>query len=356
MTPGHERSLIDEVIAGDNRRLQGLAAAGILPLPLEELIELQVRLVASDDPEIARQARESLDRHDPALVVNYLRGEASLAVVAHFAEGGRLLPVVEAALQRRDLDPQLLARIAPLVGPEVQELVLLRQDLIIEHPEILDALELNKNLSRYALRLVGEYRHHLLAASRTGAPAPASWDSDEAGTSGAAHEPGAFGDTEPAAEALPAPDETGAESEEATFDEQTGLSEGEIRELPVSTRLRLAFGASRTLREILVRDPSAQVALTVLKNSPITEGEVERFASSRKICEEVLLAIADNRQWSRRYRIVHNLVRNPRTPPGISIKLVSRLSVRDLGLLRFDRNVPEAVRQMARSLHAVRGH
>lgn len=351
MTAGPDRSLIDEVIAGDNRRLQGLAAAGILPLPLEELIELQVRLVSSEDVEISRQARESLESHDPAFVVSFLRGDASLAVVAHYAEGGRLLPVVEAALQRRDLDPELLARIASLVGPDVQELVLLRQDLIIEHPRILDALELNQNLSRYSRRLVGEYRQHLLTADRTGAGA--SWELDDEVAGDEALDAGALVDAAATAEARPEGDE---DEEEATFDEQTGLSEGEIRELPVSTRLRLAFGASRTLREILVRDPSAQVALTVLKNSPITEGEVERFASSRKICEEVLLAIADNRQWSRRYRIVHNLVRNPRTPPGISIKLVSRLSVRDLGLLRFDRNVPEAVRQIARNLFAVRGH
>ena len=343
MTASSERSLIDEVITGGNRRLQALAAAGILPLPLEELIELQVRLTTGADEAIASQARESLDHHDPAFLVGYLRRDAKRAVVEYFAQHGRLLPVIEAALQRRDLDPLLLERIAPGVTPDVQEILLLRQDLIVEHPEILDALERNQRLSRYARRLIGEYRSHLLVAPRAPEPIPGP------------DEPRADSGTEPEPSESREGEAEVAE-EEATFDEQTGLSEGEIRDLALSTRLRLAFGASRTLREILIRDPAPQVALTVLKNSPVTEGEVERFASSRKVSEEVLLAIADDRQWNRRYRIVHNLVANPRTPPGISVKFVPRLSLRDLGMLRFDRNVPEAVRQVARRLYEVRMH
>jgi hypothetical protein len=344
LTASSERSLIEEVIAGGNRRLQALAAAGILPLPLEELIDLQVRLLACADQEVVRQSRESLDRHDPAFLVGHLRRDAGRAVVEYFAEHGRLLPVVEAALQRRDLDPQLLERIAPAVAPDVQEILLLRQDLIVEHPEILDALERNQRLSRYARRLIGEYRRHLLVAPA----APEQVVEPE--------QPVEAGDSEPGPAESQSDAEAAGEEEEATFDEQTGLSEGEIRELALSARLRLAFGASRSLREILIRDPAPQVALTVLKNSPVTEGEVERFASSRKVSEEVLLAIADDRQWNRRYRIVHNLVANPRTPPGISVKFVPRLSLRDLGALRFDRNVPEAVRQVARRLYAVRMH
>jgi hypothetical protein len=346
LTAAPERSLIDEVIAGDNRRLQGLAAAGILPLPLEELIELQVRLACGADAEIAAQSRESLARHDPAFLVGYLRSDASRAVVAYYAEHARLLPVAEAALQHRDIEPALLERIARWIGPDVQEILLLRQDLIVEHPEILDALEHNQKLSRYADRLIGEYRRHLLARPE---PAPDPALDDAAEPEATAAEPEATA-AEPATETAVAPEE------EVTFDEQTGLSEGEIRDLPVATRTRLAFGASRTLRDILVRDPAPQVALTVLKNSPVTEGEVERWASSRKLCEEALVSIAEDRQWNRRYRVVHNLVRNPRTPPGISIKFVTRLSVRDLGLLRLDRNVPEAVRQAARRLHEVRSH
>jgi hypothetical protein len=345
-----ERSLIDEVVDGGNRRLQGLAAAGILPLPLEELIELQVRLLLGDDPEIVRQARASLDGHDPTLLVSFLRSEASPAVVEYYAEHGRLLPVVEAALQRRDIDPRLLERIAPAAGPDVQELLLLRQDVIVEHPRILDALESNPRLSRYADRLVGEYRRHLLTR-------PKPTVEEEAEALGEA-EPAPEGADLEAGEPEAGEAEPGAEEgeEEVAFDEQTGLSEGEIRELPVATRTRLAVGASRTLRDILIRDPSPHVALAVLKSSPVTEAEIERFTSSRAVCEEVLIAIAEDRQWNRRYRIIQNLVRNPRTPPGIAIKFVSRLSVRDLGLLRFDRNVPDAVRQAARRLHEVRIH
>ena len=43
--------------------------------------------------------------------------------------------------------------------------------------------------------------------------------------------------------------------------EQTKLSEGQIRTLSIPARLKLARGASRSLRAILIRDSNTQVAL-----------------------------------------------------------------------------------------------
>jgi hypothetical protein len=43
-------------------------------------------------------------------------------------------------------------------------------------------------------------------------------------------------------------------------------------------------------------------------------------------------------------------VNNPKTPVGISIGFIPRMSVRELGILETSRNVPEAVRSAARSL------
>jgi hypothetical protein len=49
----------------------------------------------------------------------------------------------------------------------------------------------------------------------------------------------------------------------------------------------------------------------------------------------------------RSYTVVHNLVRNPKTPPLISQRLITRLLSKDLSALGRDRSVPEAVRRNA---------
>jgi hypothetical protein len=45
--------------------------------------------------------------------------------------------------------------------------------------------------------------------------------------------------------------------------------------------------------------------------------------------------------------VVANLVRNPRTPIGIGIALVSRLNPKDMKAVAVDKNVPEAIRKAA---------
>jgi hypothetical protein len=50
------------------------------------------------------------------------------------------------------------------------------------------------------------------------------------------------------------------------------------------------------------------------------------------------------------YGIAHGLVRNPKTPPGISMQLLHRLTDRDVKSVAVDRNVPEALRLAARRM------
>ena len=54
----------------------------------------------------------------------------------------------------------------------------------------------------------------------------------------------------------------------------------------------------------------------------------------------------------RNYAVMSALARNPKAPVAVSLRLVSRLSSRDIKQLTRDRNVPDAVRQMARRIAA----
>ncbi|HEX2163175.1 MAG TPA: hypothetical protein VHM02_04445, partial [Thermoanaerobaculia bacterium] len=134
----------------------------------------------------------------------------------------------------------------------------------------------------------------------------------------------------------------------------TGLTEAQVRMLPVPARIKLARGAPRSLRQILIRDPHPVVARAVLAGNAFSDQEVEGIASNRSVDEEVLAEIARRREWIAQYRVALALVKNPRTPLALAVRLVPRLSVRDLRLLSLDRNVPDPVRSTAQRLYRIK--
>ncbi|HXH06319.1 MAG TPA: hypothetical protein VNI83_06980 [Vicinamibacterales bacterium] len=122
----------------------------------------------------------------------------------------------------------------------------------------------------------------------------------------------------------------------------------QVSALPVTEKLKLAVKGTREQRAVLVRDPNRIVAVAVLSSPKLTESEIESFARMANVTDEVLRIIGTNRQWTHHYAVVAALVRNPKTPPAVSLNLINRLAERDIKALSIDRNVPEALRLAAR--------
>ena len=330
-----QSSLLEQVRSG-NRQLQLLAADGVLPLPPEDLIPLQVELARGTDPQVAERAKDNLLKADLRMVRPFLERAAGEPVLAFFAEEARNPALLEAILRRRDVPRRILAWLARRIPPDLQELLLLRQDAIVEEPAILQALEENPQVSSYSQRRIAEYREHLLPRQRSAAPAsqePLEMDDEE------------LEEVIATVRDLPASGE---------IEEKTGLSEGQIRLLPIPARLKLSRGAPRSLRSVLLRDTNAQVAVSVVVNNNLSEQEIEQTAASRAVVEEVLEAISRRREWVNKYTVAKALVWNPRTPLPTALRLVSRLAVRDLRDLGRDRNVPDAVRSTALRLYRIK--
>jgi hypothetical protein len=127
-----------------------------------------------------------------------------------------------------------------------------------------------------------------------------------------------------------------------------------IMKMGMKDRARLAMKGDREARNILIRDPNRVIAQAVVKNPRITEQEIEKIASMRAVSEDILRQIANNRQWSRLYSVVHNLARNPRTPIANVLGILSRLQLKDLNALSKNRNVSDAVRRQAARLSQAR--
>jgi hypothetical protein len=142
-----------------------------------------------------------------------------------------------------------------------------------------------------------------------------------------------------------------------TSADATGMETGEKKKLNVQQvlqtmtipqKIKLALMGAKDARTLLIRESSKMIALSVLENPRITMGEIEFFAKSTNLSEDVMRKIGSNSEWSKRYAVTSALVSNPKTPVGISLGFVNKLSDRDLGLLEKSRNVPAAVRTAAR--------
>jgi hypothetical protein len=334
-----QSSLLDQVRSGTNRQLQVLAASGLLPVPPEELIPVQVELARGRDAEIAQSAAQTLLGLDPRIAGPFLEHQAYESVLSFFAAESSHPGIIEVIIRRRDVPRQVLKDLARRVPPDLQEVLILRQDAILDEPTILEALEDNPQLSSYTQRRIAEYRQHLLPRERGGTAGPTPVEVEEMEDEDLVITLAAI------KRAMPV---------EGEVEDQTGLSEGQIRMLPVPARLKLSRGAGRVLRGFLLRDSNTQVALSALLSNNLPEQEVEQVANSRAVAEEILDAIARKREWVSRYSVAKALVKNPKTPLPISMKLINRMAVRDLRDLGRDKNIPDAVRSTALRLYRIK--
>ena len=142
---------------------------------------------------------------------------------------------------------------------------------------ILEALEKNPKLSAYATRRIAEYRRHLVVEEEEeedeeeyeyededGEYEDSEYeDDDEDDDEYEDEEDDGFDlledlDQISEEELQAAIDEIKASVEpEGELDTDTGLSEAQVRQLPPPMRAKLARGASRSLRIILIKDPKS---------------------------------------------------------------------------------------------------
>jgi hypothetical protein len=133
-----------------------------------------------------------------------------------------------------------------------------------------------------------------------------------------------------------------------------GSVESQIAAMSVPEKVELAVKGNREERKILSRDPSSIVARAVIGSPRLSDEDVVAYAASSQTNEEILRAIADNRQWTANRQIVAAIVQNPRTPPPSAIRFLRSFATNELRVLANNRGVGLAVRQEAKRLLAQR--
>jgi hypothetical protein len=328
---------------GVARDLRLMAAQGLLPLKPEDLLELWTGLVGDADSTVRAAAEKSLTDFAAVELLPILKSRDTPVAVLAWAVCKRAEPELrEATLQNTSLPDDVIEQLAPTLPQALAELVVINQTRLLRSTSLLVAIESNAGLSNDQKRRLRELRETFRVGEQpAAAPAPA-----------AVAEP-----------AEPAPDVEEIPEDEISITEDEylvrTLSEEDrqktekvsavqkIYRSNTAEKLITALKGSREKRSILIRDPNRLVATAVLGSPRITEAEIESISAMKSVSDEILRTIGNHREWTKRYSVLNNLVRNPRTPVGIALSMVPRLNPRDIKGIAVDRNVPEPVRKQA---------
>lgn len=344
---GDAAALVSRILSGGAPLpLRSAAARGALPLSRAALVQLYLHLRADAEEAIRQDAELSLATLPAEAVAEVLGDPAcDAAVLRHFASlAARDEGLAEKIAFHPHADAKALHVLAAEGSAGVLDLVLTNQEKLIGTPGLIDRLSMNPALRH-------DQRGKLLdLIDRFVRDAPAA---PEAAAEADAAEPLS---AEAAAKLLDVDVGELFAASEITDGEEFAHSENlvvrsaykKILTLNTAQKAILAMKGGREERLILVRDSNKVVSLSVLKNPRITEIEVESIAAMRNVSDEILRNVGINREWSKNYAVLVNLVRNPRTPPSVSTNFVGRLNAKDLKTLTGDRNVPEIIRKMAK--------
>jgi len=338
------------------REVVATIARGFLPLAQEDLIGVLVYLALGDDAEIAAYATEALAQEVPPRAVLEYASNAQidpehLLRLVNFTTDTMVL---EALIRNRAVSDGTIADLARRGDARVQEVIAINQARILRAPEILDALlenpELTADVRRRVLETKEEFfdkkaRQQVVEDEQGDGPELLDVPLDEIADLLAK---AAELDQEPQAPTLV------ALTEGEKGDGKKAALWARLSTMGIGEKVQLAFRGDRSARILLVRDRNKLICSAVMRNPRMTEQEAEQIAGMRNVEDEVLRLISMRRDWMGKYNILLTLCRNPKTPLGVVLPLINRLTLRDLKGLKDDKGVQHVVRDLARKAYLLR--
>ncbi len=335
-----QSDLLKSLAAGETpQKVRRLIAAGMVPLPAGETLELLVHLLKDPDPEIARRASLTLSAWDEEEIIVQLENrDCSYALAEHYAAAQCPPRVLLAIIANPSAPGAVINSLAQKVPAKLLESILDNRSRILESPGILDSVRRNPNATPEILRLAREIESEFLGDKKS------TYSIDKA-------DEVSVSDPQPSELELGPPlQDFSLEGLPVDEQERQAAISHRLSSMPVKEKIRYALFGNREVRAVLVRDTNKEIARTVLRSPKITGNEIESIASMRSVAEDILREIGNNREWTKSYAVVQNLIKNPKTPPIVSQRLLFRLRKQDLMYLTHDRSISDAVRHGATRL------
>lgn len=103
-----------------------------------------------------------------------------------------------------------------------------------------------------------------------------------------------------------------------------------VKAMSVQEKMQLALSGGRDERLALLRDPTKVAHAVVLRNPRIGLDEVQAAAKNPNLAPDAIKLIAEHKDWGSNATVCTALVRNPKTPLPIALKLIDRVPVSEL--------------------------
>jgi len=331
------------------REVRLMAARGALPLPPVELATVLFALMHDPDAEVKGLARDSLEGLPEGVCQTVLRGDVHPAILSHLARAFREQEErVEAIALNPAADDATLAFLAGLPSKRLVDIVSNNQERMLRAPEIVDALGSNPLTGRSVIERILVFIGEDLSKdpSQTGGGAVSDAEAESAlravlGEDLAHLAPSLVRETEASGGNAPTGDGSSLYSL--------------IQKMSVHQKIKLARLGNREARGLLVRDRNKVVAVAAILSPKITDNEVVAIAQSRNVGDDVLRIVANNRQWTRSYKVKLALASNPKTPQPVAMGFVSQLHDSDMLSLMKSKDVPAVVATHARRMLTKKG-
>ena len=334
---------------------------GLMPMEGEDLI-VALFIIGSDKPAYLDRAQATFDSMPEGIKASCFEREGQdPELLDFFLRHFKVTSAPKSALLLNGNTPaSAIAAAAPEIEPMLLDLAVNNQVKILEDPSIIDGLRLNPALSITQTQKLDEYGYLLLKNQISSSDELENLSPREIEMEAIAETiefvkvfgkemgPMTKGSIEePEVETR----EKEKEDPSSSRDKSSKISVMEqLSSMSTPQKIQAAIKGDREVRTILIRDSNRLVCCAVVKSPRITDAEIEFYANLRNVQTDVLRLIAGNREWTKSYKVAHNLVRNPRTPIAQSCRLLPRLNKRDLRNLERDRGIPEALRTMAKRM------
>ena len=331
-----------------------MAARGVIPgLRPGDIVTVLVGLLRDGNAQVAAAAAGTLGKLPPPILDGALQANLQAAVVEVLADSYSANHDVVAKLLRQPrLEGDALALLAERADEAIGELVATNEQRLLEFPEVIEKLYLNKRVRmstadrlielavRNGLELGFAAFHEAAAAIKNELiPEP---------TEEPTFDDVLFQQTDDIAQRVQTEVddedsyEVDDEGEEKVKEKFVPLH-AQIAQMTITQKIRTAQLGTAGARLILVRDPNRLVAEAAVKSPLLRENEAAQISASRTVSENVLRIIAMNRDFTRNYQVKINLVSNPRTPLTFSSRIIPHLRDNDLRNLARSKNVSGAI-------------
>ena len=362
-------ALVQQIRTGNAPpNIRQFAAQGLLPIPQDDLIPLQILLKDDAVEEIATAANLSLAGVKEETWIRLVEKKDPARDVLYYCMDQPSFPpsIKEKILLNHSISDDFIRVIAQHETGLNLDLIINNQVRLLRSPGILEALERNQFLTVDQKRRIEEFKTEFIfkaQVSRHGVE-----ELEEIATMPLedilARIPTLDAEAQKMIlEADAAPQEDVSEHQ-VQEELQKIFSPEELREIPEEIyttyqrilnmkpgeKLRAALFGTKEERAILIRDTSKTVSQMVLKNPKITDSELDNFAQMRNLDSDVLRHMGQSRDCIKKYSVIHYLVKNPKTPSPVSLNLLKLLREMDLRNISRDRNIPDIIRRQAKRL------